>query len=96
MKQSKPYFQCQMFVCVRKRDNGKPNCAERGSEVIRDQLKAKCKDLELRTKVRISKSGCQDLCARGPNIHIMPQNIWLSGVKSEDIDEIVSQFIKPD
>ncbi len=84
-----------MFVCVNKRDDGTPNCAERNSQYIRDTLKQKVKELGLKSIIRVTQTGCQDLCAQGPNIHIMPQNIWLSNVQESDIKIIIENYFKP-
>lgn len=82
-----------MYVCVNKREDGKPDCAHQNAQLIRDQLKQYVKDHGLKSQVRITQTGCQDLCSQGPNIHIMPQNLWLSQVDIEDIPEIIKQYI---
>lgn len=94
MKQGALPFKRVVFVCVNKRDNGEACCSERSSQLILDKLKERVKDLGLSGKVRVSKSGCQDVCARGPNVMIFPDNIWYSEVSPNDIEDILRAIIE--
>ena len=45
--------------------------------------------------MRISRSLCLGLCEQGPNICVMPENVWYTGVRSTDLDEIKRRWIDP-
>ena len=47
----------------------------------------------LKGKVRANKTGCLDVCEIGPNVVIYPDNIWYTGVKVEDVDEIFERSV---
>lgn len=79
-----------LFVCVNVRADGRVACANpgRGGDRICKALKEEVKKSGLKGKVRVARSGCLDLCAKGPNMFLYPDNIWLSGVKEEDVPAI--------
>ncbi len=93
MKKAPLPFKRMVFVCVNKRDNGEACCADRSSQQILDKLKERVKDLGLAGKIRVSKSGCQDVCARGASIMVFPDNVWYHEVSPNDIDEILRAII---
>ena len=91
-KQDLP-FQKILFVCVNNRENGELACSARGSKAIQEHLKQIAKDRGLKGKVRVSQSGCMDLCAKGPNVMVFPDNVWYSGVTESDIPKIVEAHL---
>ncbi|MDP3979842.1 MAG: (2Fe-2S) ferredoxin domain-containing protein [Chlamydiota bacterium] len=92
MKQSKNPYQKHLFVCINKRDSGKTSCAENG-EAICEKLKTYCKEHGLKGKVRISRSGCFDFCAKGPNVLVFPDYICYSELSLEDVDMIIKEHL---
>jgi len=86
-----PYV-AHVFVCTNDRGGERKSCADRNSQLIKSRLKDAVNGRGLQGKVRISSSGCMGLCARGPNVMIYPQKIWLSEVTPDDVDEIVSMI----
>ena len=85
-------------MCVNARDNGEACCAKRQSEAILNALKERVKTLGLAGKVRVSKSGCQDVCERGPSVMVFPDNVWYYQVTQNDVERIVqdiTQGFKP-
>lgn len=94
MEKQQPAFQKHIFVCVNQREPGeRVCCAERGAAEMREYLKAQVKARGLGKKVRVYNSGCQDQCEQGPNILIFPDNVWLKGVRKEDLDAILNQYV---
>ena len=79
-----------VFVCTNDRGGERKSCADNNSPLVKAKLKDAVNDKGWKGKVRISTSGCMGLCAKGSNVMIYPQKIWLSGVFPEDVDEIVS------
>lgn len=92
-RQSVPY-QKILFVCVNRREPNETCCAARGSAAIAQALKARVKALGLSRDVRVSKSGCQDVCAKGPNVMVFPDNVWWQGVTEADVERIVQDAIQ--
>jgi (2Fe-2S) ferredoxin len=93
-KQPVPY-QKIVFVCINERPpDGPPCCCGRGSVGIHASLKARVKALGLGRVIRVSKSGCLNQCALGPNIMVFPDNVWYSGVTEEDLDAILGEIVE--
>ncbi len=92
MEQARIPFQKILFVCVNRREPNEICCAHRDSEAIASALKERIKALGLSRTVRVSKSGCQDLCAKGPNVMVFPDNVWYEGVTTEDVERIVQDL----
>ena len=79
-----------VFVCVNCRDSERKSCGDKGLQ-IRTKLVMLSKEDK---HVRINKSGCLDMCEKGPIILIYPENIWYKEVAIEDCDEIHLKSIK--
>lgn len=94
MKQAGIPFKKMVFVCVNKRDNGEACCADRSSGQILDKLKERVKELGLAGKIRVSKSGCHDVCEKGPSIMVFPDNVWHHDVSPNDIDSLLRAVIQ--
>ena len=82
-----------LFVCINKRQPQEVCCSHRDSEAIAESLKARVKSLGLTRRVRVSKSGCQDLCAKGPNVMVFPDYVWYHGVTLQDVERIVHDTV---
>ena len=91
MEQRRVPYQKILFVCINKREPHETCCSHRDSEVIAAALKARVKALGLSRAVRVSKSGCQDLCAKGPNVMVFPDYTWYRGVRAADVERIVRE-----
>ena len=88
-------FQRVIFVCLNERPAGETCCAASDSAPILEALKTQVKSAGLKGKVRVSRSGCQDLCAQGPNIMVFPDNVWYHHVTLEQIPEIIAAHLAP-
>lgn len=86
----KPYYRIHVFACTNRRPEGNPrgSCAGRGSEDLRDYMKARVRQLEL-AGVRINNAGCLDRCEFGPVMVIYPEGVWYGYHSREDVDEIL-------
>lgn len=93
MEQGEVPYKKILFVCVNKREPNEICCSHRESEAIAAALKERVKALGLSRQVRVSKSGCQDLCAKGPNVMVFPDYVWYHGVTREDVERIVQDAI---
>lgn len=90
MEQVRPEFERYIFVCENERTDGRDCCGADGAH-IRGLLKERVKALDLDRKVRVSRSGCLDTCSEGPNVLLMPDNIWFKGVTPDDVEAIVAR-----
>ena len=90
-----PRFARHVFVCINERPEGHPKgcCLRKGSQDVRDALKAELRRLRLDGIVRANNSGCLDACEHGVSMVIYPEQIWYGGVRKEDIPEIVERTI---
>ncbi len=93
METSKPHFEKYIFVCENKRADGEC-CAAKGSERLRALLKQAIHDRGLKGRVRVSRSGCLDVCSEGANVLLMPDNIWFKRVEEKDVRTIVDKAIE--
>ena len=89
MEVSQPGFKKYIFVCENERSDG-ACCSGRGA-ALRESLKAKVKEKGMTAQVRVSRSGCLDLCAEGPSILLMPDNVWFKKVEEKDIPTILEK-----
>ncbi|MBI2104433.1 MAG: (2Fe-2S) ferredoxin domain-containing protein [Candidatus Omnitrophica bacterium] len=87
-------YQKIVFVCVNRREPHETCCAHRESEAIAAALKARVKALGLSRAIRVSKSGCQDLCAKGPNVMVFPDYVWYHGVAPGDVERIIEDVVR--
>lgn len=88
-------YQRVIMVCGNERDNGEPACGNRHSGKILERLKIYVKEHGLKGRIRVCRTGCLDQCAIGPNVVIMPDNIWLKAVTDEDVNRIIEQYVTP-
>ncbi len=91
METSKPAFLKYIFVCENERAEG-DCCAPEGIR-LREILKGEVKKRGLSKKIRVSRSGCLDVCEEGPNVLLMPDNVWFKRVTENDAHEIIKRAI---
>jgi len=89
LKRKESPYVSHVFVCTNDRAGIRKSCADNNSKLIKSKLKDKVNEKGWKGRVRISTSGCMGLCAKGSNVMIYPQKIWLSDVFADDVDEIV-------
>ena len=78
-----------VFVCINDRKGEKASCADHDAVEIAARLKAISKQRGWANRsVRVSKSGCLGLCAKGPNVVIHPPGIHFSHVTLADVPDI--------
>lgn len=90
-----PYYEAHVFVCCNRRPEGhkRGSCAARGSEALRDYMKARGKELGL-AQVRVNLAGCLDRCEFGPVMVIYPEGIWYKIETKADIDEVLEAHLR--
>lgn len=88
-------YQYHVFCCTNRRPDGHKLgcCASKGSEQLRDYMKARAKELVI-PATRINAAGCLDRCADGPVLVVYPEGVWYKAETTTDIDEILSQHLQ--
>ena len=94
MQEITPVYRKAIFVCTNTKDNLPTKCGCRGSEELLAKLKEYVKENNLKQEIRVTKSGCLDLCGKGPNICIMPGFRFFMAVEEKDIEQIVREALK--
>ena len=84
-------FKKYIFICDKHRENAEC-CAPEGM-AIKIKIKEAIIEKGLASQIRVSTSGCLDMCLQGPNVLIMPDNIWFKKVNISDIDKIVQKAV---
>ncbi len=90
-----PYYRVHVFCCTNERPSGHPRgcCKEKGSEKLRNYMKARAKELGL-DDVRINQAGCLDRCELGPTMVIYPDGVWYRYSTAAEIDEILLTHVR--
>ncbi len=85
-----PYFDAHIFVCTNRRPDGhqRGSCAARGSETLRDYMKARAKELGI-ANLRVNSAGCLDRCELGPCVVIYPEGVWYRLDGTADVDAVL-------
>ena len=90
-----PVPEIQIQVCVNDRPEGatKPSCGPRGGLDVYRRFKDRVRELGIRDRVMVTRTGCLKHCSQGITVAIWPGNIWLAGVELADVDEILEQCV---
>lgn len=85
----------QILVCLNERppESGKPSCGPRGALAVYHRFKDRVKELGLRDRVMVNRTGCLKHCSRGTTVAIWPWNLWYGGVTAEDVEEILQTSV---
>jgi (2Fe-2S) ferredoxin/SAM-dependent methyltransferase len=84
-------FRLHVYVCDQRKPEGAPSCTARGSGAVIDALRREVAAQGLSAAVQVTTCGSLGLCERGPNLVVYPEGYWYSGVRPEDVPEIVRE-----
>lgn len=95
-KEQKPFSSGQALL-----EDGKTHimvCADLGCRAskgleIMAELKYSVDHYNIADKVEVHQTGCFGLCEPGTNILVLPQGIYYTGVKLEDVEELVRSHL---
>ncbi|MFZ0963796.1 MAG: methyltransferase [Terriglobia bacterium] len=88
-------FRYHVYICDQKKPEGVPCCPGRGSAATIEALRKEVAARGLADEVQITTCGSLGICERGPNLVIYPEGVWYTGVRPEDVPELVeSQFVQ--
>ncbi len=92
---SKLYFTTHVFVCGNRRPEGHERgcCASKGSEKIRDYMKARVKELGIKG-VRVNQAGCLDRCELGPCAVMYPEGVWYQLKDFAAVDAVLARHLQ--
>jgi len=93
-------YETIFFVCTNTRDEkGRTACANAGrcGAKLRDALKTQVALRGLKGRVRVSASGCMDVCEEGPNVMVFSKEgrVWYKGVAEEDVPALLAAHLPP-
>lgn len=80
-------YRAHVLVC------GGTGCTSSNSEKIISELETQIKAKGLENEVKVVRTGCFGLCAKGPIIVIYPEGSMYTMVKVEDVKEIVEEHL---
>lgn len=88
------FFDAHLFVCTNRRPDNhrRGSCAARGSEHLRDYMKARAKELGI-PNIRVNSAGCLDRCERGPCLVIYPEGTWYKIDTTADVDQVLQRHV---
>jgi (2Fe-2S) ferredoxin len=81
-------FRHHVLICVGPRCGG-----ERGSHRIRQEFRREFVRQALPATVKETECICFGLCSHGPNVIVYPDGVVYSGVKPQDVAQIVRQHL---
>lgn len=89
------FFEAHVFVCCNRRPDGhkRGSCAARGSEKLRDYMKARAREMGLE-RLRINMAGCLDRCELGPCVVIYPEGVWYKIETPADVDAVLARHVR--
>ena len=81
------YYRAHILVCTG------TGCAAANANGLAEEFEAQLKKFGLDQEIRVVKTGCLGLCAKGPNVVIYPDGTHYIMVHVEDVAEIVSEHL---
>lgn len=90
-----PAPETQILVCTNERgpDATKPSCGPLGGTALYRRFKDRVREMGLRDRVIVTRTGCLKHCSRGMVVAVQPANLWYGGVTEGDVDEILEETV---
>jgi (2Fe-2S) ferredoxin len=91
-------YKKHIFICTNQRPAGARICCgelEHGSALVAE-FKKLTKNKGLDVEMRAQRTGCFDLCEKGPTVAIYPEGVFYGKVQLSDVEEIVSEHLEND
>jgi NADH:ubiquinone oxidoreductase subunit F (NADH-binding)/(2Fe-2S) ferredoxin/NAD-dependent dihydropyrimidine dehydrogenase PreA subunit len=87
VKQRNSTFRAQVLACAG------TGCAAGGSFELAEALAAEVKKKGLAGEVKVTRTGCQGFCTRGPIVIVQPDGVFYTGVTKKDAAMVVEQHL---
>lgn len=81
-------FKRHVLICIGPRCGG-----ERNSARVRQEFRKEFVRQSMMTSVKETECICFGLCTHGPNVIIYPEGVVYSGVRPQDVAEIVREHL---
>jgi len=91
MKKDKIPYEKQIFVCTNDRNGEKPSCGDHQAEEVFSELRRIAKERGLHPRIRVAQAKCLGQCSIGVNIMVYPEEVWYSGVRTQDVPLIIEK-----
>lgn len=90
-------YKKHVFICTNDKEGGKKCCgSENGMKLVMG-LKDAVKELGIPPlEMRIQRSGCLDVCSKGPAMVVYPEGVFYGNVTENDLKEIAESHLKND
>lgn len=84
-----------LFVCTQQRPEGHPrgSCQAKDGSGIAEEFWFQLQGKNLLGRISLTTTACFGPCGIGPNVLVYPEGVLYSGVKREDVQEIVEQHL---
>lgn len=91
-----PKPEIEILVCANERgpETSKPSCGPRGGMEVYRRFKDRVRELGIRDRVMVNRTGCLKHCSHGVTVAIWPFNIWYARVTPDDVDEILEVTVQ--
>ncbi|MFN7685318.1 MAG: hypothetical protein ACK5QT_07905 [Oligoflexia bacterium] len=83
-------FDAHLFICTNRKAEGKPSCAPKGSEELRERVKqaaSRVTQTYPNARIRVNASGCLGQCQQGIAAVCYPSGAWLTGLENDAASE---------
>jgi 3-hydroxy-5-methyl-1-naphthoate 3-O-methyltransferase len=87
-------YRYHVFVCEQRKPEGAPCCSANGSLRVLEAIRSELVGQGLAEEVQVTPCGSLGLCERGPNLVVYPEGVWYSGVRPEDVPELVREHFR--
>ena len=88
-------FDKHIFICTNDRgeNSSRQSCGACGGIDIRKDFVKLINESGLKGKVRANKSGCLDICEKGPAIVIYPKGFWYLRLERKNIEKLFKHSV---
>lgn len=86
-------YQKHVFICTNQKDAPKKCCGEAHGLELVEAFKQAMKERGLLPDMRAQRTGCLDVCPKGPALIVYPEGILYGNVQLSDVDEIVDSHL---
>ena len=86
-------YEKHVFICTNDKDAPKKCCGSAHGMELVNAFKEAWEATGSDKKIRIQRSGCLDVCSKGPAIVVYPEGVFYGNVQKEDISEIVEKHL---
>ncbi len=87
MKEETKELQSHLFICTHSRDEGN-SCGKKNSDKLVTELKSWVKAENLKSTVKVTRSGCLGMCENGIAAVCYPQKKWITEIDVIDVEQL--------